>query len=109
MRKLSVPMSALALLLLAAGCGGSGNGPLTPAPNPTTNPPAATLRAQQEPLARLIARAAQRSQVLVVSHAAELVAALEGEKSSRQILLEKELGETVVRGGEPLSWAWPSR
>jgi hypothetical protein len=31
-----------------------------------------------EPLARLIACAAKRSQVIVVSHAAELVAALEG-------------------------------
>lgn len=62
-----------------------------------------------EPLARLIARAAKRSQVIVVSHAAELVAALEGEESSRRILLEKELGETVVRDGEAPSWAWPSR
>lgn len=61
------------------------------------------------PLARLIAHAAKRSQVIVVSHAAELVAALEGEESSRQILLEKELGETVVRDGEPPSWSWPSR
>lgn len=62
-----------------------------------------------EPLARLIARAAKRSQVIVVSHAAELVAALEGEESSRRILLEKELGETVVRDGDAPSWAWPSR
>jgi len=62
-----------------------------------------------EPLARLIARAAKRSQVIVVSHAAELVAALEGEESNRRILLEKELGETVVRDGDAPSWAWPSR
>lgn len=62
-----------------------------------------------EPLARLIARAAKRSQVIVVSHAAGLVAALEGEESSRRIFLEKELGETVVRAGEPPSWSWPSR
>jgi predicted ATPase len=61
------------------------------------------------PLARLIARAAKRSQVIVVSHASELVVALEREESNRQILLEKELGETVARDSEAPSWAWPSR
>jgi predicted ATPase len=61
------------------------------------------------PLGRLIARAATRSQIVVVSHAPELVAALEGEETSRQILLEKELGQTVAQGGDPPAWAWPSR
>lgn len=61
------------------------------------------------PLARLIARAAKRSQVVVVSHAAELVTALEIEESSRRILLEKELGESIVRHEDAPPWAWPSR
>lgn len=61
------------------------------------------------PLSRLIARAGKRSQIIVVSHAPQLVGALAREESSRQILLEKELGETVVENGEPPSWMWPSR
>jgi predicted ATPase len=63
-------------------------------------------------LARLIARAAQRSQVLMVSHATRLIAALEREPDCNSIMLEKEFGETRVRGMEPLdmpSWHWPAR
>ncbi|KIZ46213.1 MULTISPECIES: AAA family ATPase [Rhodopseudomonas] len=60
------------------------------------------------PLARLIARAAQRSQLIVVSHAAELVAALDQQPSSRQILLEKRLSETILDGRVP-RWNWPAR
>ena len=61
------------------------------------------------PLARLIAQASKRSQVIVVSHAQILVAALDAQRDSSQIVLEKELGETVVRDGEPPNWTWPSR
>jgi len=61
------------------------------------------------PLSRLIARAAKRSQIIVVSHARGLVSALEHEDGSRQILLEKELSETIVRNGDLPSWVWPSR
>lgn len=61
------------------------------------------------PLSRLIARAAKRSQIVVVSHAAELVSALAREGGSRQILLEKELGETIARDDDVPPWAWPSR
>ena len=60
-------------------------------------------------LARLIARASKRSQMIVVSHAATLVSALDVEADSRQIVLEKHLGETVVRDGMPPDWTWPSR
>lgn len=60
-------------------------------------------------LGRLVARAAAHSQIILVSHAPDLVAALRHEKGSRQIVLEKRLGETVVRDDDGLSWNWPSR
>ncbi len=61
------------------------------------------------PLARLIVQASKRSQVVVVSHASALVSALAGHADCRQIVLEKQLGETVVRDGTPPDWTWPSR
>jgi len=60
------------------------------------------------PLAWLIARAARRSQTIVVSHADELVLALTGEAGKR-ILLGKRLGETLVQGDELPGWQWPVR
>ena len=60
------------------------------------------------PLARLIAQASKRSQAVVVSHSAALVAALDAHADCRQIVLEKHLGETVVRNGTPPDWTWPS-
>ena len=61
------------------------------------------------PLARLIAQASKRSQAVVVSHATALVGALGAEPDCREIVPEKELGETVVRDGTPPDWTWPSR
>ncbi len=49
-------------------------------------------------LARLIARAAAHSQVLVVSHAARLIAALEREDASESLVLEKHFGATRLGG-----------
>jgi predicted ATPase len=60
------------------------------------------------PLGRLIAQASGRSQIIVVSHALALVSAL-GAEDGRQIILEKQLGETIVRDHEMPSWVWPSR
>jgi predicted ATPase len=63
-------------------------------------------------LARLIARASQHSQVLVVSHAARLIAALEREGESQSIVLEKQLGATRIVGADELDlppWKWPAR
>ena len=63
-------------------------------------------------LARLIARAAERSQVLVVSHASKLIAALQKQPECHSIMLEKEFGETKVLGAGELkrpAWHWPSR
>lgn len=60
------------------------------------------------PLARLIARASEKSQIVVVSHAASLVSALR-DAGARQIILKKELGETIVEGEERTAWNWPTR
>lgn len=60
------------------------------------------------PLARLIAKAAEHSQIIVVSHAAALVAALD-KAGARRIVLTKKLGETVVSEDERPAWNWPTR
>ena len=61
------------------------------------------------PLARLVARASERSQIIVVSHADALVSALQSEAECRTLRLEKQLGETVVAEDDPPSWTWPQR
>lgn len=61
------------------------------------------------PLARLIALASERSQVVVVSHAMPLVDALT-DAGARRIELEKSLGETVLASDdEHPRWEWPKR
>lgn len=60
-------------------------------------------------LARLIARAARRSQIIVVSHAAALVDALGEQNGCNRIVLTKQLGETIAEDVDTPSWAWPSR
>jgi predicted ATPase len=63
-------------------------------------------------LARLIAQASQHSQVVVVSHAARLIAALERDSASQSLVLEKELGATRVAGSDRFdapAWKWPAR
>ncbi|RAR53079.1 putative ATPase [Paraburkholderia unamae] len=63
-------------------------------------------------LARLIARASQHSQVIVVSHAARLVAALEREAASQSIVLERRLGATGFADPDTVdapAWKWPAR
>jgi len=63
-------------------------------------------------LARLIARAAERSQVLVVSHASRLIGALQEQAKCHSIVLEKEFSETKLSGADKLKgpvWHWPSR
>jgi predicted ATPase len=65
------------------------------------------------PLARLIARASQHTQVIVVSHAAGLVDALQQLPECHSIMLNKRFGETqaTVSGGESegVRWHWPAR
>ncbi len=63
-------------------------------------------------LGRLIANAADRSQVLVVTHAKKLIATLEKEKECNSVRLEKEFGETKILGIEKLElprWQWAAR
>ncbi|MBI3985505.1 MAG: AAA family ATPase [Lentisphaerae bacterium] len=62
-------------------------------------------------LARLVAQASRRTQVLVVSHSAPLIEAF-GRFGGQTIRLVKELGETRVDGLKELdapSWHWPPR
>jgi len=64
------------------------------------------------PLARLIARAAKHSQMVVVTHANRLITALLEQPGCHSVTLEKELGETRVAGLRDMdvpSWNWPSR
>jgi predicted ATPase len=60
-------------------------------------------------LARLIAKAAAHTQIIVVSHATALVEALLTHAECHMIQLEKRLGETVAAGHDPPTWKWPSR
>jgi predicted ATPase len=63
-------------------------------------------------LGRLIAAAAERMQILVVSHATRLIAALEDDRACQSLALVKELGETHLAGVDALdlpAWAWPKR
>ena len=64
------------------------------------------------PLGRLIASAAERSQVLAVTHAAKLIEALEEQDDCNSVRLEKEFGETKIVGAGALdlpTWRWASR
>jgi predicted ATPase len=61
------------------------------------------------PLARLIAQASKRSQVIVVSHAMALLSELEAAADVKRIILEKRLGETLVQADQEPAWTWPSR
>jgi predicted ATPase len=63
-------------------------------------------------LARLIGKAADRSQMIVVTHQASLIAALKDQSGCHSILLEKTFGETAIAGSDSLNiphWQWPSR
>jgi len=63
-------------------------------------------------LGRLIAKAAERSQVLVVTHAAKLIAMLEKQSDCNCVRLEKQFGETTIAGVsefEAPPWRWASR
>ena len=61
------------------------------------------------PLARLLRKASERSQIIVVSHSAQLVAALEESSTSRLIDLHKDFGETFIAGSQNVDWNWPAR
>jgi len=60
-------------------------------------------------LGRLIAKASERTQILVVSHSQSLVNALQAAKPTQSLTLEKVLGETQIIDADPPPWTWPSR
>lgn len=63
-------------------------------------------------LARLITAAAERSQIIVVSHAAGLIDALQSGPDCHSILLSKTFGETkpaTTDGAARPTWQWPAR
>ncbi|AJP71904.1 AAA family ATPase [Sphingomonas hengshuiensis] len=67
-----------------------------------------------EPLARLLIKASEQCQIIVVSHATRLVEALDEQGGSTLITLRKELGETHVANPgasrfDGVDWKWPSR
>ncbi len=81
-----------------------------PAPLIVLNEPETSLHpALLEPLGRLVSRAAEKTQVIVVSHAAELVEVLAAQRGCVRYELRKELGETVVDGVDTPKWGWPKR
>lgn len=60
-------------------------------------------------LARLLGKATRSCQIIVVSHSERLVRALHAESRATEFLLEKDFGETVVRGHDSPRWVWPTR
>lgn len=83
-----------------------------PPPLMVLNEPEANLHPDLLPaLARLIIEAGQRSQLIVITHAARLVEELREGAEVTRITLSKRLGETLA-GQEPVDvppWRWPSR
>jgi predicted ATPase len=68
------------------------------------------------PLARLIAAASERAQVIVVSHAPPLIETLNLVAGCKHMRLEKSFGETVLSDDSPEDprlrrprWQWPAR
>jgi predicted ATPase len=64
------------------------------------------------PLARLIGRASETTQIVVVSHSASLLRTLQDQPESATIELVKDFGETRVAGQGPFDgpvWQWGSR
>jgi predicted ATPase len=61
------------------------------------------------PLARMIARAAERCQLIVVTHSDMLANAISEQSACKRIALEKAFGETLVADNEPTAWQWPGR
>jgi predicted ATPase len=84
---------------------------LTPRPPPlmVLNEPETSLHPDLlPPLARLIVKASEQTQIIVVTHAARLVAALDGHDHQRFSLV-KELGQTAVVDYSPPRWEWVAR
>lgn len=88
---------------------------MTPRPPPlmVLNEPETSLHPDLlPPLGRLMRQYAEENQLWVVSHAPWLVEVLAEDDVTNHIKLDKELGETFVRGLDMFdtpAWKWPSR
>lgn len=94
----------LRFLMLAAAL-------LTPRPPQlmVLNEPETSLHTELIPaLGRLILRASEDCQMIVVSHNANLVTLLAGH-GAQLLELSKDWGETQIDGAEPVPFNWPSR
>jgi predicted ATPase len=63
-------------------------------------------------LGRLIARAAEQTQIVVVTHSKPLISALSEQSECNSIMLEKSFGQTAISGIKKTSapaWQWLSR
>lgn len=61
------------------------------------------------PLARLLAKAAARTQLVIFTHSPQLIAALDQKPECHLIELEKNFGETVIDNlEEEPAWRWPA-
>jgi predicted ATPase len=86
---------------------------LTPRPPPlmVLNEPETSLHPDLLPaLARLIQAAARHTQVWVVSHANRLLQELRKYPACQEVVLQKELGQTLITGQGRLdgpAWRWP--
>ncbi|MGL5406116.1 MAG: AAA family ATPase [Propionibacteriaceae bacterium] len=85
----------------------------TPPPLLVLNEPETSLHPELlAPLGRLIKRASERSQIMVVTHAVPLATALTEHSESKHLHLTKEFGETKLVGQGLLdrpSWQWGQR
>jgi predicted ATPase len=64
------------------------------------------------PLARLVAHASGKSQIVVVTHSPRLIAALFEQPTCHSITLEKTFGQTTISGLREMDipqWNWPTR
>lgn len=85
---------------------------LTPRPPPLMvfNEPESSLHPSLiGPLARLLCKVSEGTQLVVVSHSAKLIAELGKDAHCVEIALAKELGETLAPTHERPKWTWPSR
>lgn len=74
------------------------------------NEPEASLHPSlMPPLARLLAAASRRCQIVVVSHNQDLIEALRTEADAEQVRLHKEFGETMAPDLDAPRWVWPKR
>ncbi|MGV3481032.1 MAG: AAA family ATPase [Sphingobium sp.] len=60
-------------------------------------------------LARLLAHASRRCQIILVSHSERLIHGLRTEHAMCEIALAKRLGETYAESPEAPRWIWPKR